>query len=217
MADHVYKPHEVPKGERWQYFKDYYLVKTIGITLILIAVISILQSTVFAPKPDVAILIAYTTPIRDEVWEEATAGFQNLPLDVNEDGSILVDAFPTYVDYNTEKSDPEMFMAMQNKLMANLSTAEYALQIVDEDMFLSLQEMELIGTYAELPDTMGHDPKEIIKIPLQELKPFSSVENFPDGLYMTLRPKDAMQIQNSEKKLKKYETQLKILMTMMQK
>lgn len=216
MADHMYKPHEVPKGERWQYFKDYYLVKTICITLGLIALVSLLKSTVFAPKPDVSLLVVHTSYIDSAIWEEAVAGFQALPLDLNEDGSVLIDAGPIHIDPNMEKTDPEMFMASQNKLMASLATAEYALQIVDDALFESLSRDELIGTYAELPDAMGHNPEEIIKIPLKELAPFSTVETLPEGLYMTLRPKNAMQIGNSEKKLAKFNQQLQALMIMMQ-
>ncbi len=216
MADHMYKPHEVPKGERWQYFKDYYLVKSICIALGVIALISLLKTTVFAPKPDVSMLIAHTTYIDNVIWEEATAAFQTLPLDLNEDGQILIDAGPIHIDPNMEKTDPEMYMASQNKLMASLATAEYALQVVDDALFESLSRDELIGTYAELPDAMGHNPEEIVKIPLQELAPFKTVENVPDGLYMTLRPKNAMQIGNSKKKLAHYDQQLKVLMIMMQ-
>ena len=217
MADHIYKPHEVPKGERWQYFKDYYLLKTIGLALVIIALILVLKATLFSPKPDVSILVAYTSPVNTNIWKEASAGFQSMPLDLNQDGTVLVHAAPIHIDYNLEKTDPEMFAATQNKFMISLAVAECALQIVDEELFASLVNMELIGTYAELPDAMGHNPEDIVKIPLKELAPFNSVNNVPDGLYMTLRPKDAMQIGNSEKKLRNYEMQLQALMTMMAK
>ncbi|MBE7036628.1 MAG: hypothetical protein E7403_04980 [Ruminococcaceae bacterium] len=216
MADHIYKPHEVPKGERWQYFKDYYLKTTIVIVLILFALISIIKTTMFSPKPDVSLLVAYATPVNTEVWEEASAGLQAMPLDLNGDGSVLLDINPLHLDPNMEKTNVEMYIAAQNKFMVSLSAAEYALQIVDDNLFETLSHEELIGTYAELPDAMGHKPEDIIKIPLKELSPFNAIEDFPEGLYMTLRPKNAMQIGNSKKKLANYERQVQALMIMMQ-
>ncbi len=215
MADHVYKPSEVPKGQRWQQFKDYYRIPFIFAVIGVICVISILRTTVFSTKPDVTIIAATEGYVDYTVWEKAREGFSSMPLDLNEDGEVLIETEYVQLDEATMQSDPETYMAYQTKLVATLSTAESALQIVDEGMFEFFSEENLIGTYGELPDPMGHPADEAIKIPLETLPPFSQIENLPQGLYMTLRPEEAMQIHGSEKKLERYEKQIEVLVAMM--
>ncbi len=214
MADHIYKPNEVPKGERWQYFRDYYLIKSIVVLLIIAAAISIIKSTVFAPRPDFHILAVHATPVSSETWNAVEGALNTMNLDHNGDETVLTDFCPIHLDENMEKADAEIYMANQNKLIATLSTAQYALQIVDEAFYQSFAEMELLGTYAELPDAMGHNPEEIIKIPLKELAPFNALNSLPDGLYMTLRPRDAMQLGNNKKKNQQYENHIQTLLLM---
>ncbi len=214
MADHTYKLNDVPKGERWQYFKDYYLIKSIVILFIIVVAISIIKSTVFAPRPDVYILAVHAAPVTSETWDVVQTTLNTMPLDHNGDETVLTDFCSILLEENMEQADAEIYMANQNKLVATLSTAQYALQIVDETFYQIFAEMELLGTYAELPDAMGHNPEEIIKIPLKELAPFNTISNLPDGLYMTLRPRDAMQLGNSKKKNQQYENHIQTLLLM---
>lgn len=215
MADHMYKPSEVPKGQRWQHFLDYYKIPFIATVCGIIAVISILKSTVFSPKPDVSILAVGGAFVSYEQWDAATAAMADMPLDYNEDGRSLVEIDSIPIDESTQKSDPEVYVAYQTKLMASLAAADCALQIVDENMYAYFDEQGLVGTYSELPDTLGHNADESIKIPLKQLAPFNTMTELPDGLYMTLRPRDAMQLGHNKKKLAAFENQVDALMTML--
>ncbi|MBE7010117.1 MAG: hypothetical protein E7418_01340 [Ruminococcaceae bacterium] len=217
MADHVYKLSEVPKGQRWQYFLDYYKIPTIVGLALLIAIISILKSTVFAPKNDLCILLASKAYVDHEVTRQIMDDMSRMPIDYDGDGEVLVSLDFVHLDPEAQQQDPEYFQAQQMKLMAILSTAQSALQIVDEEAYQYLLEEELIGAYGELSETHGHEASDMIKIPLTSLAPFRSyAEELPDGLFMTLRPKDAMQIHESEKKQEKYNYQIKVLETMME-
>ena len=216
MADHVYKFSEIPKGQRWKFFWDYYKIPTALIMIGVIALILILQTTVFAPKKDLAILSATQIYVARDTWQQAEEGFSSLPLDLNEDGRILVEINDNYMDSTMRETDPQTYMVIQSKLMASLSTAESALQIVDDDTYAYFEEQALLGTYAELPSAMGHNADEVIKIPLKELKPFKAIQDLPDGLFMTLRPKAAMQLGDSEKKLADYEKQIEALFLMIE-
>lgn len=216
MADHVYKFKEVPKGQRWKFFWDYYKLPTIGIIIGVIAVVSIFYTVVLAPKRDISIVTATQSYVAPEVWSQAGEALNAMPLDLNGDGKVIVEINDNQLDPKMAQSDPETYQVIQTKLMASLSTAESALQIVDEAYFEFLGEEGLLGTYAELPDTMGHDAKEIIKIPLSELKPFRDTEGLPEGLFMTLRPEDGMQIYGNEKKLENYKKQIEVLLLMME-
>ncbi len=216
MADHVYKLREVPKGERFKFFWDYYRYHTIGAVVAIIAIISFLTTVVFAPKRDLVILSASQVLVPAEVWLAIEAGLDAMPLDLNEDGKVLVDVNDNYIDPEWRESDPETYLAIQAKLTASLSTAESALQIVDENLMAYFREEGLLGTYKELPDAAGHDMDEEIAIPLKELAPFKDIEGLPDGLFMTLRPLDAMQIFGNEKKFNNYQRQIDALLLMMQ-
>ncbi len=216
MADHVYKFKEVPKGQRWKFFWDYYKYPTLGIVVGIIAVIYFLQTVVFAPKKDISIIIATEAYVAQEVWTQANEALNAMPLDLNGDGKVIVEVNDNQLDPTMAQSDPETYQMLQTKLMASLTTAESALQIVDEAYFEVFEEEGLLGTYAELPDAMGHDAEEVIKIPLAELKPFCDVEGLPEGLFMTLRPEDGMQIRGSEKKLENYKKQIEVLLLMME-
>ncbi|MBR5236606.1 MAG: hypothetical protein IKW06_04470 [Clostridia bacterium] len=214
MADHTYKPSEVPKGQRFQYFLDYYKWPFIITIILVIGVVSFLKSTVFRPKTDVPILVTSSIYVSHEIWNAATESMASMPLDFDEDGKSLATINYIYYDKAMEKTDLQNFLALQTKLAGSLAAAESALQILDEETFLFFNEQELLGTYSELPDTFGHAADELIKIPLKELAPFNTINDLPDGLYITLRPKNAMQIGNSKKKLAFFEHQVEALMQM---
>ena len=107
-------------------------------------------------------------------------------------------------------------MASQTRLSASIATAESALQIVDAGTIGYFEEQGLMACYNELPTLTEHDSDELIKIPLHELKPFRDIDELPDGLFMTLRPKELMQLGNSKKKLANYENQVAALLAMME-
>ncbi len=215
MADHVYKPSEVPKGQRWQQFKDYYKVPFVLIVIGIICLISILRTVVFSTKPDATIIAASESHVDYTVWEQTQEAFSALPLDLNEDGKVLIETDYVQLSEDMMNAEPETYMAYQTRLVASLSSATSALQIVDEAMFEYFDSEGLLGTYAELPETFGHDAEELVKIPLKEIPLYRAIENLPDGLYMTLRPEAAMQIRGDEKKLARYEAQKEILLTLL--
>ncbi len=218
MADHMIKMNEVPKGQRYQQFKDYYRIPLICALVGVIMVISILKSTVFAPKPDAYLLVA----TKNDVSAEFTASVETLYAengnDFNGDGENLISITPASYNPLQAKTDPEVGMAMQTKLMAVLSTAENILQIVDDDMFEYFSEQSLIGTYSDLgkyETEFGKAPSDIIKIPLSEIEFFKGEEfnGKTDGLYMTIRPRDGSQLGENKKKIAKYEEQIEAFLT----
>ncbi|MBE7048887.1 MAG: hypothetical protein E7393_05930 [Ruminococcaceae bacterium] len=215
MADHKYKPSEVPKGERWQYFLDYYktpvIVGVVGIFLL----ISFLKSTVLAPEPDVSILASTSEFVHYDKWTSVQESISALPLDYDEDGETLVEIEYVQLDADAKPEEIEVHRSNQAKLIALLESAHCALQILDEEMFAYFYEQGLVATYGELPDAMGREADEVIKIPLSEINAFSSVPELPEGLYMTLRPRDAMHMGDNKKKQAKYDHQLDTLMALL--
>ena len=122
-----------------------------------------------------------------------------------------------HLDPEAQQQDPEYYNAQKMKFVAVLSTAETALQIVDEESYQYLVSEELIGNYSELSQPYGHKPDEPIKIPLSSLALFNQYQDrLPQDLYLTLRPKDAMRLGNSEKKLAAFTHQVSVLEDLMQ-
>jgi len=217
MADHVYKPSEIPKGQRFQYFWDYYKIPVLVGVLILIAVVYFLKTVVFAPKTDVSILIASREYVDYEVTEQIAEKMRALTYDLDGDGKVEVSIDYIHLDPEAQQQDPEYYNAQKMKLVAILSTAETALQIVDEETYQYLEAEELIGTYGELSEDYGHAPDEAIKIPLSSFALFNQYnEQLPQGLFFTLRPKDAMRLGDGEKKLAVYMHQVAVLEDLMQ-
>jgi len=123
MADHVYKPSEVPKGQRWQHFLDYYKTPFIVGVLLIIAAIFILRTIVFAPEKDVTILMASEQYIDYEITGSLNEDFQSMPLDFDGDGEVLISFDFVHLDPTAQPQDPEYYKAQQMKLMAVLSSA----------------------------------------------------------------------------------------------
>lgn len=216
MADHYYKPWEAPKGQRWEYFLEYYKKPAIVTILVIAALISILYTAVFAPKPDSIILAAHYVPVEPTFWEDVAAAMGEMPFDYNEDGESLIEFNAILFDERLQNGDPEAHLAAQTRLSASIAATESALQIVDADTLPYFEEQGLLGTYGELPDTRGHGAHEPIQIPLSELTPFKEMKHLPEGLFMTLRPRELMHIGDNKAKAKDYEDQIQILLTMME-
>ena len=213
MADHMIKMSEVPKGQRYQQFKDYYRTPLIFGLVIAVMLISILKTTVFSPKPDAYVVAAAKYDISTEFINAIENKFSEVGQDVNDDKKVLVSVTPITYNELALKTDPEVGVAMQTKMMGVLSTAENIMQIVDDDMYEYFMSQGLCGTYSDLGDKKDAFQKpsdEIIKIPLSEI-PFFDSEEFKeekDGLYMTIRPREGSQLGKSEKKIKNYENQI---------
>ena len=213
MADHMIKMSEVPKGQRYQQFKDYYRIPVIVGIIAVIMVVSILKTTVFAPKPDTFMLVATNYTVDSEFTDKIKTQYAEKGIDFNDDGKCLISITPLEYNEVQLKTDPEVGMAMQTKLMAVLSTAENIMQVVDDGMYEYFLEQDLIGTYADLGDKAAefeNASDEIIKIPLSDIPFFKSEELLgkTDGYYMTIRPRAGSQLGDKEKKIKNYEEQI---------
>ncbi len=193
MADHMVKMSEVPKGQRWQHFLDYYKYRVIAVVFLLLAAIPVVYYNFFEQKPDMTILAAYQLEVPETLWQEASEKISPMIADYNEDGESIFLVEGIYADDSYAQKDGQMQMAYQTKLMAYLQDARHVLQIVDEEMYTYMEVQGCLATYSELKDTLGRNPEEFIKIPLKDLKPFDEMDALPDGFYMTLRPKNAIE------------------------
>lgn len=211
MGDHFVKLSEIPKGKRLSYFWDYYKIHTIVGILLIIAVISIVKSTVFRTVSDSEILMVTAgNKAHTEYIVKAEDILSTLPIDFNNDGKAIANIQTISLSQAQTPQDAELEYATQMKLTAVLTSAECIIQITDEATYKFLDEEGLIGTYDEL-SAYGFSGSEKIKVPLSEtILSDELITPFENELYLTLRPKAASRL-TSEKKEANYENQLKLL------
>ncbi len=215
MADHMVKMSEVPKGQRFRQFMDYYKYRVIASILVIAALVPLVYQNVFAPQPDATFLAATKQAVSAEVWDQVTESLSAMVPDENGDGESLAFVETVFADSSYQNKNGEYHMAYQTKLMALLQDATHALQIIDADMIEHFSVQACLATYEELPELPGHDSDEPILIPLRDLKPFREIQALPDNLFMSLRPREAVNRGRHKDEADYYDKQLELLRAMM--
>lgn len=212
VADHMYKMSDVPRGKRFRQFMDYYKYSAIAVLVVGVIVISLIKTIFFTPSPDSMILVAGSKFMDDILWNDLKVLIESTDIDFNNDGKSLVELNLNSIDENAKDKDPQYYNMSVQRMVAVLSTGDYIIQIVDDDMFTYLKDENLIGKYNELSDyDIGNsNPDDDIKIPLKNVSLLngSTLSKLSDNFYITLRPRDAS---TSEKKRDKYNAQVELL------
>ena len=185
----------VPKGKRLKYFKDYYLISTIGLIIIILMVVNLLKVTVFREKDDINVLVAAAkSDFSDEKYVLLEQKFiDNFDIDYNENGNeriVINDCILLDNEQSAGFESAEQDMAATLKLSSVLEVSLCTIQIVDEDMYGLLMGEELIETYENLAE-FGISGEGYIKIPLEETKLELGMQ---DPLFLTVRPKNSTRI-----------------------
>lgn len=185
----------VPKGKRLKYFKDYYLISTIVLIVILIMVGSLVKTIFFREPDDLNVLVAAAqTDFDNEHYaflEEKI--LEEYDIDLNENGVeklVINDCIMVNNEMAGGFETAEQDMAAGMKLSAVLETSLCTIQIVDEDMYQLLLGEKLIETYENLKE-FGLEGEGYIKVPLSETVLDTKMI---DPLYLTVRPKDSSRI-----------------------
>lgn len=185
----------VEKGKRLKYYKDYYLIPTIILLIVIIALISIIKTTVFREKDDLNILLAAaSTDLSQEHIDIINNGIvDNFDIDFNGNGTeklVINQAVLASTIGTSDFKEVEQDMAAGMKLAAVLETSLCTIQLVDEDMYNYLLSESMIETYENLAE-FGLKGEGYIKIPLSETK--LDPKN-KDPFYLTVRPKETSRI-----------------------
>ena len=185
----------VPKGKRLKYFKDYYLISTIVLIVILIMVGSLVKTIFFREPDDLNVLVAAAqSDFEDKHYvflEEQI--LKNYDIDFNGNGNeklaindcIMVN---NQVAGGFETAEQDMVAGM--KLSSVLETSLCIIQLVDEDMYQFMLGEDMIETFENLKE-FGLKGEGYIKVPLSETDLDTKMI---DPLYLTVRPKEASRI-----------------------
>ena len=185
----------VPKGKRLKYFKDYYLISTIGLIVIILMAINILKVTVFREKDDLNILVAAAqTDFSDEHYALLEKKIiDNYDIDFSGNGTeklVINDCIMIDNEQSAGFESAEEDMAAGLKLSSVLEVSLCTIQLVDEDMYGLLLNEGLIETYENLAQ-FGLSGTGYIKVPIEET---ALKLDMKDPLYLTVRTKSSSRI-----------------------
>lgn len=206
MAESVRKISEVPKGQRLQFFLDYFWLHTV-LVICGIACIIYLVYVFNQPKPDARVLIAsYQEFASEQVLGELDKGFNEQAMDFNEDGRVMMYMNYNYLDESLRVRAPETFVTLQTKLMTSVGDRAQIYHILDEKAYQLFYGFTAVGTYADFEGyETGHSPDEYVKIPLGELPVFDKevLGKDADELFLTIRPRATAEL-NNDKAIENY-------------
>lgn len=214
MADHMVKFSEVPKGQRFQQFKDYYKWPSFAALFALIVLIIFIKAALFAPKYDAFLLVSTKETLLEDTIKQIEATYAEKGLNLN--GDKINSVSITEITYSNEmsKKTPNIAMAMQTKLLAAFASKENIIQIVDDESYDAFKAQDYIGTYKDLGakgDIFDKDKSEDVKIPLSCVPFFENIDALEnkDKLYLTIRPRIDAQLKDKDA-LAEYERQLDV-------
>ncbi len=216
MADHMVKMSEVPKGQKFRFFIDYYGMATLAVIFALVCIIYVVHAFC-QPKPDAKVLFASYQDIDVKVQEEVEEKINLQNVDFNGDGHKIIRMNYNFIDEKQKTANPEGYVTLQTKLMTSVGDVTQIFHILDEQAYNLFKERNAVGTYADIEGyETGHDKSEYIKIPLSEIPAFDSKKLGKSGekLYLTLRPR-ANAYLDKEKNLINYNNHAKLLAEMM--
>ncbi len=201
MAESVRKISEVPKGQRLQFFIDYFWLHTV----LIICGILCIWYLIYAfnqPRPDSRVLIAsYEDFASERVLTELEKGFNEQAMDFNEDGKVMMYMNYNYLDESLKVRAPESFVTLQTKLMTSVGDTTQIYHILDEKAYQMFYNFTAVGTYSDFEGyETGHDPAEYVKIPLGELPIFDKevLGKDADELFLTIRPRANSELKNDK-------------------
>ncbi len=201
MAESVRKMSEVPKGQKLQFFIDYFGFRTVLIICGILCVWYLIYAF-NQPRPDSRVLIAsYQDFASEQVLGELEKGFNEQAMDFNEDGRVMMYMNYNYLDESLRVRAPETFVTLQTKLMTSVGDTTQLYHILDEKAYQLFYDFTAVGTYADFEGyETGHDPAEYVKIPLSEIPIFDNeiLGKEADKLFLTIRPRRNAELKNDK-------------------
>lgn len=126
-------PRNYTRRERWQNWWHYHWAWVLLAAAGLVVAVSVLQATVFRPRPDIRVACVTRTALPDEVLAALEQELTALAADANGDGRVLVQAVPyvldfTHVDAVTAQAD----LSARASLVADIGTDAFYTVLLDD-------------------------------------------------------------------------------------
>lgn len=215
--DKYVKIWDVPKGQRWAHYWNYYKIHTFvgGFVLIMLAVL--IKDVFFQEKPDLVITVASTKYFSTEAEEELQKTFEEYARDYNGNGHKYIDKYS--ITMSTEVgADPQVVMANQTRLLAQFQNTDAAILLMDQEIYDYLRSDEEDGLYADIVELVGGEASEYVsedgkKIYLKELPALQEneyIQRLPD-LFFVIRDESNVNRKNKEEVALTYQNSVDFL------
>ncbi len=200
----IQKWSEMTPKEKWTHFLEYYKwYAVIGVVVIALIAYTLAECAANV-DPDLSILYAGPYPVGTEQQLEAEQAVAEHIEDYNGDGKVKASLMALYfADDESGNSDPQMLMAMQTKLVVELSSGESQIFLMSESQYTQLKEQ---GTFSKLTELFGELPGgDEYSLALSETK-LSQLPGFKDlpgdtRVAMIIKPEENSK---NEKRLEKF-------------
>lgn len=148
----------VPKTfkEKWVNYWYHYKALTFGMAVLAVFVIMFAKSILFPTKYDASITIVTNTSFVG-VQETIVKGINTIMPDYDQNGEKNPLIIPLQYGKDTASENAQFYMANQTKLMANLSSIENFLYIMDSENYNTLKDMGII--FVDLTEVVGENDR----------------------------------------------------------
>ena len=153
--DKYMKLKDIPKGQRWAHFKEYYKLQTFMAVFFGILLIILVKDMFFSEKYDITITEATTRYYSEEVTGAMDTMFTEHSRDYDGNNKRNVAVF--HITFDTSvNADVQMFMAAQTKLLGQFQDENNSIFLLNEDIYEYLLGDEKVeDSYANLKEVVG--------------------------------------------------------------
>ena len=162
MADKIYKLKDVPKGQKLQFFFDYYKVHLgVGAFILAFFIIGIYELT-HVPKFDMQItFFAQDMRISENVLKSLEAELEELDIDLNEDGKVDVGITPLIKTVGQNGASGEF----NEVAYAEITIGNSVIMITDENILNDfLKPRNAVAKYEQV----GLEGEDFVEIPYEK-------------------------------------------------
>lgn len=150
--DKYVKIWDVPKGQRWAHYWNYYKIHTFVGIFVVLMVAMLIKDVVFKEKIDMVLTVSSVRSSTEEVSGELerVLGLYTEDFDGNGKRTTDVNQIVMSTDIN---ADPQMVMAAQTRLIAQFQDKNAIIFLMDEEIYDYLRSEE--DLFADLSQTVG--------------------------------------------------------------
>lgn len=197
--DKYMKLKDIPKGQRWAHFKEYYKFQTFMAVFFGILLIILVKDMFFSEKYDITITEATTRYYSEEVTGAMDTMFTEHSRDYDGNNKRNVAVF--HITFDTSvNADVQMFMAAQTKLLGQFQDENNSIFLLNEDIYEYLLGDEKVeDSYANLKEVVGGSVTPLLRegdeyrLYLKDIPAFQESETLQlisDDLFFIMRKEE---------------------------
>ncbi len=184
MADKIYKLKDVPKGQKLQFFFDYYKVHMAVAAFILAFIVIGIYELTHVPKFDMQIaFFAQDMKISENTIKSLEAELEKLDIDINEDGKVDVGITPLIKNVGQNGASGEF----NEVAYAEITIGNSVIMITDENILNDfLKPRNAVAKY----ELVGLDGEGFIEIPYEQtlFNDYIGEAYFEREMFVTVKP-----------------------------